>query len=86
MAPNSVIEILSPDQSTVLIIDKIRFSLKQGSKLGWLIAPKERRILTFSTNSFDSYQGNDILSMLGILQDWQLSVNDVFKLLTFTKS
>jgi len=81
-----VIEILSPDQSTVLVIDKIRFALKHGSKLGWLIAPNERKILTFSTNGFDSYQGNDILPMVGILKDWQLSVNDVFNLLIFTKS
>ncbi|WP_271251872.1 Uma2 family endonuclease [Pseudanabaena sp. Chao 1811] len=86
IAPDWVIEILSPDQSTVLIIDKIRFALKHGSKLGWLIAPNERKILTFSTNEFDSYQGNDILPMLGILKDWQLSVNDVFNLLIFTKS
>jgi Uma2 family endonuclease len=84
--PDWVIEILSPDQSTVLVIDKIRFALKHGSKLGWLIAPQERKILTFNANGFDSLQGNDLLPMLEIFSDWQLSVADVFNLLSFTKS
>ncbi len=86
IAPDWVIEILSPDQSTVLVIDKIRFALKNGTKLGWLIAPQERKILTFNANGFDSHQGRDVLPMLEIFRDWQLSVDDVFNLLSFFNS
>ena len=81
--PDWMIEILSPAQSPFLIIEKIGFALKHGTKLGWLIAPKERHILTFQEQTFHSHQGMDILPMLEIFEDWQLSVQDVFNLLKF---
>ncbi|MEI6331658.1 MAG: hypothetical protein ACOYN8_04210 [Pseudanabaena sp.] len=34
----------------------------------------------------DSHQGRDILPMLEVFSDWKLSVDDVFNLLTLTKS
>ena len=79
--PDWLIEILSPAQSPFLIIDKISFALKHGTKLGWLIAPKERHILTFQNNNLQSHQDIDILPMLEIFGDWQLLVKDVFNLL-----
>jgi Uma2 family endonuclease len=81
--PDWMIEILSPAQSPFLIIEKIGFALKHGTKLGWLIAPKERHILTFREHTFHSHHGMDILPMLEIFEDWQLSVQDVFNLLKF---
>ena len=41
-------------------------------------------ILTFTANGFNSHQGVDILPMLEIFEDWQLSVQDVFNLLKFS--
>lgn len=81
--PDWMIEILSPAQSPFLIINKISFALKHGTKLGWLIAPKERHILTFQNNSLQSHQGIDVLPMLEVFDDWKLSVQDVFNLLKF---
>jgi len=66
-----------------LIIDKIDFALKHGSKLGWLIAPEEKRILTSQGNGFIYHQETDILPVLDILDDWHLSVQDVFNLLKY---
>jgi len=37
IAPDWIIEILSPDQSPIRIIEKISFAIKNGTKLGWLI-------------------------------------------------
>lgn len=82
--PDWLIEILSPAQSPFLIIDKISFALKHGTKLGWLIAPKERHILTFQNNSLQSHQSMDILPILEVFDNWQLSVQDVFNLLKFS--
>lgn len=81
--PDWIIEILSPAQSPFLIIDKIGFALKHGTKLGWLVVPKERRILTFKGDSFNICQGIDILPTLEIFGDWQISVQNVFDLLKF---
>ncbi|MFB2838220.1 Uma2 family endonuclease [Floridanema evergladense] len=44
-APDWMIEILSPDQSTTKLIAKIQICLNEGTKLGWLIDPTEQLIL-----------------------------------------
>ncbi|NET56450.1 MAG: Uma2 family endonuclease [Symploca sp. SIO2E6] len=46
-APDWVIEILSPDQSTTKVIAKIQSCLTEGTKLGWLIDSKEKVIMVF---------------------------------------
>jgi Uma2 family endonuclease len=83
IAPDWIIEILSPEQSSILVIDKISFAQKHGTKLDWLIAPEERTILTFRGDRFNSHKGDDILPVLDVFRDWQLSVADLFSLLTF---
>ncbi len=46
-APDWVIEILSPDQSTTKLIAKIQDCLQQETRLGWLIDSKEQVVLAF---------------------------------------
>ncbi|MCU0549122.1 MAG: Uma2 family endonuclease [Leptolyngbya sp. Prado105] len=46
-APDWMIEILSPDQSTTKLISKINACLLEGSKLGWLLDSKEEVIMVF---------------------------------------
>jgi Uma2 family endonuclease len=44
-APDWVIEILSPDQSTTKVIKNILHCLDNGTEVGWLIDPAEKMIL-----------------------------------------
>ncbi|HEY9635677.1 MAG TPA: Uma2 family endonuclease [Coleofasciculaceae cyanobacterium] len=44
-APDWMIEILSPDQSTTKLIAKIQTCLQEGTQLGWLIDPTELVIM-----------------------------------------
>ena len=44
-APDWIIEILSPDQSTTKLIAKIQTCLQEGTQLGWLIDPSEQVIM-----------------------------------------
>lgn len=44
-APDWMIEILSPDQSTTKLIAKIQTCLQEGTQLGWLIDPTEQIIV-----------------------------------------
>jgi|266.fasta.fasta_contig_111_450201_length_732_multi_2_in_0_out_0_1 Uma2 family endonuclease len=82
--PDWVIEILSPEQSSARVIEKIIFCLQNGSKLGWFIEPEERLIMVFTPNQLPTtMEGEDILPVLSVLGDWQLSVADVFGLLNF---
>lgn len=50
LAPDWIIEILSPDQNANKVIGKILHSLQHGSKLGWFLDPSDRSILTFQPN------------------------------------
>lgn len=86
IAPDWIIEILSPEQSPIDVIDKISFALKHGSKLGWLIAPQERTVLSFRGDRFNSHRDEDLLPVLEELTGWQISVNDLFKLLSFARN
>jgi Uma2 family endonuclease len=46
-APDLVIEILSPDQSTTKVIANIVHCLDNGAQVGWLIDPAEKIILVY---------------------------------------
>jgi Uma2 family endonuclease len=84
IAPDWMIEILSPQQSSIRVIDNILFALNQGTELAWLIDPQEKIIVIFSPNKQPQIkQNNDLLPVLSLLSDWQLSVQDVFNYLTF---
>jgi Uma2 family endonuclease len=50
LAPDWIIEILSPDQNANKVIGKILHSLQHGSKLGWFLDPSDRSILVFQPN------------------------------------
>lgn len=77
--PDWTIEILSPEQSSTRVINKILFCLNHGTELGWLIDPKERLIMTFQSGKQPEVkQEGDILPVLSSLTDLQLSVQEIF--------
>ncbi|NDJ17917.1 Uma2 family endonuclease [Myxacorys almedinensis] len=47
VAPNWIIEILSPDQSQMKVTRNILHSLRHGGQIGWLIDPDERVVLVY---------------------------------------
>lgn len=84
ITPDWIIEIFSPDQSTLEIIDKISFAIKNGTKLGWLISPKEKKILVFQGDRLpETKVGEMLLPVLNSFTDWQVTVTDLFSLLSF---
>lgn len=84
IAPDWIIEILSPDQSPLEIIEKISFAIKNGTKLGWLISPKEKKVLVFQGDRLPETKSGDLqLPVLDIFPNWQLTVIELLSLLTF---
>ena len=78
-APDWVIEIVSPEQSSNLLIEKITFCLKHGTKLGWLIDPEDECLITFQPDLQPEVRYNsEPLPVLNILTDLQLSAKDIF--------
>ncbi len=81
--PDWTIEILSPEQSSIRVINNILFCLDHGTELGWLIDPSERLVMSFLPQQQPkTYQGEEILPSLNSLPDLQLSVDAIFSYLT----
>jgi len=84
IAPDWIIEILSPEQSTNRVIRKIVFCLKNGTKLGYLIDADDRSITVFQPDRLPEVkEKQDVLPVLDTLQNWQITVEDVFNYLSF---
>jgi Uma2 family endonuclease len=78
LAPDWIIEILSPDQNANKVIGKILHSLQHGSKLGWFLDPSDRSILTFQPNQQPVLMSNsDRLPVLENIR-LELTVQTIF--------
>jgi Uma2 family endonuclease len=65
IAPDWIIEILSPDQSPNRITQKILYSLQHGTQLGWMVDPSDRSIVVFLPNQLPVFcEGGDRLPIL----------------------
>ena len=86
IAPDWVIEILSPKQSASKVIRKIIFCIKNGTKLGYFVDAEDESITVFQANQLPEVkEKQDILPVLDVFKDWQLTVEDVFNWLSFSK-
>ncbi|WP_042892005.1 Uma2 family endonuclease [Anaplasma marginale] len=79
IAPDWIIEILSLEQSPNRVIEKIIFCINNGTKLAWFVDPEDRSIMIFQPNQLPAVKYNtDVLTVLKVLEEWQLKVADVF--------
>ena len=86
IVPDWTIEILSPDQNPTRVINNILFCLNHNAKLGWLIDPAEKLVLVFKPQQQpEAKENQDILPVLYVLSDLQLSADDLFALLSFDR-
>jgi Uma2 family endonuclease len=77
-APDWIIEILSPDQSTTKLIEKIQAYLDEGAKLSWLIDSQEAVIMIFLPNqSLRVLKGDSLLPVLSEIT-LQLTPEQIF--------
>jgi len=82
--PDWIIEILSPDQSSTRVINKILFCLKNNTKLGWLVDPEEKLVIVFKPQQqLEIKENEDVLPVLDVLSGLQLSAANLFELLKF---
>ena len=86
IVPDWTIEILSPDQNPTRVINNILFCLNHNAKLGWWIDPAEKLVLVFKPQQQpEAKENQDILPVLDVLSDLQLSAADLFGLLSFDR-
>ena len=85
IAPDWTIEVLSPNQSANRVIRKITFCLSLGTKLGWLIDPRDESIVIFEPNLMPIVKADgDLLPVISVLEGWQPSAADLFDCLNFS--
>jgi len=79
IAPDWIIEILSPGQSATKVMNKIIFSIQNGTRLGWFIDADDKSVMSFQANQLPEIKYNtDILPVLQVLANWQLTAADIF--------
>ncbi|MGB7415685.1 MAG: Uma2 family endonuclease [Thermosynechococcaceae cyanobacterium] len=81
-APDWLIEILSPDQSTTKLITKIQTCLNEGSQLGWLIDSAEAIVMVFLPDQpLQLLSANTLLPVLNEVP-LQLTPHQIFEWLS----
>ncbi len=79
--PAWTIEILSPEQSATLVMEKILFCLDRGAELGWLVDPQAKSVSVFHASAAPRvYLLGDALPLPVIsgLEALALSVEEIF--------
>lgn len=78
VAPDWLIEILSPDQSPNRVTQKILYSLQYGTQLGWMVDPADRSIVAFLPNQLPVFcEGSDPLPILAPIS-LELTCDQIF--------
>lgn len=86
IAPDWIIEILSPNQSPNRVTQKILYSLQHGTQLGWLLDPCDRSIIVFLPNQLPIfYEGGDRLPVLASIA-LELTCEQIFSWLKMNPS
>ena len=80
LAPDWIIEILSPDQNQTQVTGKILHALNHGSKMGWLIDPETKSVLVYPTQKQPQLltKETSILPVPELVKDLQLTVPEIF--------
>ena len=82
--PDWIIEILSPDQSSTRVINKILFCLKNKTKLGWLIDPEEELVFVYFADRTIAFfeEPGDRIPVPPFAESFNLTVGQMFSWLT----
>lgn len=85
IAPDWMIEILSPEQSQSKIIKKILRSLEFGCQLAWIIDPEEKTIFAYFPQQQVIYfeVETDLLPVPDFMGELKLTLGDIFNWLKF---
>jgi len=81
LAPDWIIEILSPEQSHTKVTKKILHALNHGTQIGWLIDPEERFVIAYPAGQQPlSFEETDqtILPVPEFCQELSLTVDHIF--------
>ena len=81
VAPELVVEILSPDKRRGAVEEKLKDYFAVGVDLVWVVDPEERYVLAYRGSLFDveRFERGDVLADEEILPGFSLPVADIFR-------
>ncbi|MEM8504417.1 MAG: Uma2 family endonuclease [Cyanobacteria bacterium P01_D01_bin.1] len=74
-APDWMIEVRSPDQSTLKLQRKILHCIENGTQLAWLIDIQKRQVWVWQGQELPTiYSSSDLLPTIGEISEWTVDV------------
>jgi Uma2 family endonuclease len=81
--PDWLIEIVSPSQSILTVMNKMGTTITNGAELGWLIIPHRQSILVYTGDDIPAMkQGLELLPVLDEVREWQVTAEDIWQMLS----
>jgi len=77
MAPDLAVEIVSPEDNFMSVMEKVDVYLHQGAKIVWLVFSSTREVLVCTAEEKRSVRGT--LTAPNVLPDFELPVQEIFK-------
>ncbi len=80
IAPDLVVEVLSPNDRFVRVEEKARCWLQHGTTEVWVVDPENRRVLLYTQgNLIQDLAGSDTIKSDDVLPGFRLKVEDIFR-------
>ena len=77
--PDLVVEILSPGQTIRNMAARLRWYVRHGVRLGWLIQPRAQRVFVFSADRpVEILEREDALTGTDVIPDFALPLAELF--------
>lgn len=77
--PDLAVEIVSPEQSVVHLVEKLAFCIENGVQLGWLIDPGKKKVMVFRPEQLPEELAPDgVLQDPEVLPGFRLTVAEMF--------
>ena len=79
MAPDLVVEVVSPGDSAAAVRDKMRDWLEGGTRLVWVLYPETRSVVVHGQgHTAETFSETDTLSGVPVLRDFTVQVSELF--------
>ncbi len=81
--PDLAVEITSPSDTAAMIQRKNSIYLQKGTQQVWQVYPDERSVHQYKRNTLETirvYRGSDVIKPHDLLPDFELVLDDIFKL------
>ncbi len=78
VCPEFVLELRSPTDRLEVVKDKMQEYLENGSELGWLIDPQERRIYIYTSEGVEEQEHPQEIRGTGVLEGFVLELGEIW--------